>query len=142
MTRVGNQTSRDCLRIETESLLFGRQVLSPPMPPAECTASRNLSGLVWLCRRPIPDSHAPALANRWPSVFLPIASSVTITSRSTFPRKKPTGHARPRFPLRKFPEKFDSLGRGLTIAQRDAGERACPLFPQNWKLEAGCPLFA
>ena len=42
---LAKQVSCDCLRLETESPLFGRQGLSPPIPPAERTASRNLLGL-------------------------------------------------------------------------------------------------
>ncbi len=71
-----------------------------------------------------------------------LGSRAAIICLTTFPRKKSQLLARARFPLRKFPEKFDSLARGLKIAQPDAGEREYSLFPQNRTLEAGCPLFA
>ncbi len=87
--------------------------------------------------RPIPGSHAPALANRRPSVLRRIAASVTTASRSTFPREKVGRLARSCFPLHRFPKKFDSLGRGLVIAQRDSGGGSvlCPLCPQKQTLE-------
>ncbi len=70
----------------------------------------------------IPDSRNPALANHRPSVLQRIASSVTTTSRRTFPREKSGRHARAHYRLHGFFGKFSSLDRGLTIVQRDAGD--------------------